>query len=165
MNSTLYNTPNPTSSIKLPEGDISSYPGHQTNLYLPMTILINGKFSIDVHKESNPTPRSDLSLCVVESHLFCISALNLHPNDYKKKIHFKYSKSYYYYEPNHGSSALEKEIFEHNTLQILNHIQYLLALPLEEIPLHLEEQGDMKDLIMWRLDLPRETPPAIYFNY
>jgi hypothetical protein len=156
----MNSTPNLTTAIVWPKAQERMTQPQlrpQAKLYLPMSILINNRFLIDLRKENYQTVKTSEVDCEVEYHIFSISALNLLQTDYKKKIEFKYGKSYYYYEPHMGTSILEKEIFARNTLQILNHIQYLLALPMEEIPLHLEEEGDMQALIMWRLDLPKET--------
>jgi len=124
--------------------------GDPPRLHLPLKITVNDVFQIQIDQQE----QTDYELIVVRA-LFKIKALYLSLTDYKSEMSFQI-----------GSSFAADSIVSHRghlqysweikLIKVLNQTQYLLSIPLEEIPLHLEEEGIMKDLVMWRLDLPRD---------
>jgi hypothetical protein len=133
---------------------------------LPLDILINHRFRIVVRQEKAiRTYRYNPSEEEITTY-FNIGAEDLHPMDSKKRLTLEYKSSLSLdVYSTVASPNTYRDLFESNILRVLNHIQYLLALPLEELPLHLDEPSPMSDLISWRFDLPRETPISTSFYF
>ena len=136
-------------------------------LHLPLNILINYRFRIEIEQKEWPDPPQYLS--DIFTVVYHISAEDIPSTDSKKGIELEYSK----YIPitimgNPHEVQSYTSIFKKEQFQVLANIQYLLALPLDELPLHLDEEGPMRDLVAWRFDLPRELSSPygrIYQSY
>ena len=137
--------------------DVADRMSLSEKLHLPLNILINYRFRIQVEQKEWPEYPPHLS--DIFTVIYHISAEDIPSTDSKKGIELKYSK----YIPittmgNPHEVQSYTSIFEKHLLQVLSKIQYLLALPLDELPLYLDEEGPMRDLVAWRFDLPRESP-------
>ena len=131
-------------------------------LHLPLKLTVNDVFQIQIDQHEQTNYES-----IVIRSLFKIEALYLSMADYRRETFFEIGRSYsigysigglldFKYGVPENVFKRYRRTWEDSVMNVLNQTQYLLSIPLEEIPLHLEEVGIMKDLVMWRLDLPRD---------
>jgi hypothetical protein len=128
------------------------------SLHIPLNILINYRFRIEVtQKKRWQDPFDYLTDRLIIT--YSVSAEDLHQFDPKKRITMEFGLSLSRYSTEASSKTYES-IFDRDNMRVLNQIQFLLALPLDQLPLQIDEEHHdiFQDLILWRFDLPKETP-------
>jgi hypothetical protein len=159
MSSPSPTTPNTGSAIRqfptLSQINIDCYP----LLYLPVEKTINNEFFLKVTQEwgshvgvydiYEAKTLYTINPCYVSSRGITIEAYGLFPTAYDL--------------PTQVEEVLKKGYYQ-KILYCLNQIEYALSLPLEDLPLHLEDAYPVDDLVLWRLELPREDPSHAHPN-
>lgn len=148
-----------TIKISLIESTLGTYVGDLVSkqLYLPLEKTINNKFHLKVTQETRINAQYYKEIATtyaIQPIYFNTTWIKYLRLSWDFPVYNGYNRGVYI----HDVQAVERGKNHYNKLALiyLNDIEYILSLPLEELPLHLEEAYPYDDLVLWRLELPRE---------
>jgi hypothetical protein len=133
-------------------------------LHLPTVRLIDLKFIIRVtHKkyEDFPSPFVHIRIDFHIQTAYLPFPEHIELKHHYANVPFPYPKEY---------RDIQKQSYDKNILNQLNKIEYILSIPLEELPPYMNDPDGIDSLVSWRYQIPQIPPdwdlrnPETLFN-